>query len=429
MRQRSVTAPTAGEREQQLHELGPRWVMALLLTVALIKIPGTSLFPAPALMLAFLFLPAVIRGQFQNKRLMVLAASSFVALVSGFFTMAYTPATAGLPGEVFVVVTLCAWLFCFPLVVALILWASKSMTTRGTALALAVGGLLSAVLNEPLTWKGSLGIYTTILVLALIWDRSMLATRLCLIASAALSAVGDARYMTLVALLTVIATFVGPKVRRAFGRHPIRWSVLVVGVLLLLARLAILAMQSGLLGRAIALRTQNQFVGGRSWVEAARTEWAATLQLFSSHPWGFGIGEVTNGGLAREAITRVQSVGGDYSSNYFLIDVFGARVDLHSMTADLWYHFGVGGVVLVAAIALLLLSALPLSLSAVRSGGALVVFATLAGSWDLLFSPMGNIDRLIFAIAIGLALRSHLNGAHLLEETASEAALAPSLRA
>ncbi|OIH97602.1 hypothetical protein BIU90_13540 [Curtobacterium sp. MCBA15_001] len=333
---------------------------------------------------------------------MLLAGAGLCAFVSGFFTAAYTPATAGRPGTAFVAVTLCAWLLCIPLLVAFILWAGRALSIRGVAIVLATSGIISAVLNEPLAWKGSLGVYVTLLVLALVWDRSMLFTRGVLVVSAVLSAINDARYMALVAMLTVVATFVGPSVRQAFARHPIRWSLLAVGALLLLARGAILAMQSGLLGRAIALRTQNQFVGGRSWVEAARTEWAATLQLFSSHPWGFGIGEVTNGGLAREAITQVQSVGGDYSSSYFLVDVFGARVDLHSMTADLWYHFGIGGVLLVATIALLLLASLPLALSTIRTGGALLAFATLAGGWDLLFSPMGNLDRLIFAVSIGL---------------------------
>ncbi|MBF4605189.1 hypothetical protein [Curtobacterium sp. VKM Ac-2884] len=377
-----------------------RSLQYLVLFVAVVKIPGLSLFPAPGLLLGLVLAPVVARTLLNERIVAVLFAAATVATASGLITGAYTPVTSGSPGDVFVQATLIAWIYSIPITLALVIWASTGVSKRTAMTLVLAGGLVSALVNEPLAWKGSIGIFATMLALAFAWGYSLFLARAILVVSAALSAVGDARFMTLIALLAMAATFIGPKTRARFAQHPVRWSVAIIAAALIAARLAIVAMQSGLLGAAIALRTQHQFIAGRSWVEAARTEWAATLHLFSVQPWGFGIGEVTNGGLAREAIARVQAVGGDYTSDYFLVDVFGSRVDLHSMTADLWYHFGIGGIVVVAIIGAYLLFALPSAIGLTRTGGVLATFGCLAGAWDLLFSPMGNVDRLIVALAL-----------------------------
>jgi hypothetical protein len=399
-----------------------RSLQYLVLFVAVVKVPGFALFPAPGLVLGLVLAPVVAREMRNERIVAVLFAAATVATASGLITGAYTPVTSGSPGDLFVQATLIAWIYSIPVTLALVIWASTDVSKKTAMTLVLAGGLGSALVNEPLAWKGSIGIFATMLALALAWGHSLLLARTILFVSAALSAVGDARFMTLIALLAMAATFIGPKTRARVALHPVRWSVAIIAAALIAARLAIVAMQSGLLGAAIALRTQHQFIAGRSWVEAARTEWAATLHLFSVQPLGFGIGEVTNGGLAREAIARVQAVGGDYTSDYFLVDVFGSRVDLHSMTADLWYHFGIGGIVVVAIIGAYLLFALPSAIGLTRTAGVLATFGCLAGAWDLLFSPMGNVDRLIVALALAAyALRREthpgVGGVFLARET------------
>ncbi|WIE65409.1 hypothetical protein DEI99_002425 [Curtobacterium sp. MCLR17_036] len=394
----------------------------LVLLVALMKVPGFSLLPAPGLLLGVLLAPVIVRAVRREPIVQLLLGAALVATASGLLTVAYTPVTSGSPGEPFVQATLIAWIFSIPVTVALIMWASAGVPTRTAVVLVLIGGLVSALVNEPLAWKGSIGIFSTLLALALVWGRPLIVPRIILVSSAALSAIGDARFMTLIALLAVVATFIGRRTRDRLARNPVRWSIVITGAALVATRLAITAMQSGLLGPAIALRTQHQFVAGRSWIEAARTEWAASLHLFSAQPSGFGIGEVTNGGLAREAIARVQAVGGDYTADYFVVDVFGSRVDLHSMTADLWYHFGIGGLLVVLVTAAYLLVALPASISRARTGGVLVVFACLAGAWDLMFSPMGNVDRLIVALALAGTMLQQSRGPH--GDAGSESGLA-----
>jgi hypothetical protein len=221
--------------------------------------------------------------------------------------------------------------------------------------------------------------------------------------------------MALITIVVLICTFLSPKQMEWMRARPKKALILIFGGLLIASYLVTQAMSAGLLGRAVQLRTLNQLGTGQDIVSAGRTEWAATLDLFKNSPWGFGLGVVPSPDLQVTALNAVQAAGGDYSNtHYWTLEVFGVRTDLHSMLADMWAHFSVGGLWLAFVIAMALAIALPYSISAVRTLGAFPIFAVLTAAWDLLFSPMGNSDRLILGL-IAAAVTIHLQRAHQLD--------------
>ncbi|MGY2897566.1 hypothetical protein ACVKXF_000178 [Curtobacterium sp. PvP017] len=379
-----------------------RAVAAIAALVLVFKVPGTTLFPVLTLLLGIVLAPIVVRKltTFQTGR--VLLPLALIALLNGVVLRLTVEPTVGTNGSLVTAVTLSTWLLTIPIGVGLAWWAKDQLGPIGFVRLVVFGGLLSALLIEqPFSWKGNTGVYITLMVLAVLPVRRAWLVRGTLAVSALLSSVSDARFMSLIAIVVLISTFVGGRARAHIARHPLPWIVIIVASLIALAQGALVAMRSGLLGPAIAARTIAQTAGGRSIVEGSRTEWAATLHLFEVHPWGFGLGEITNGGLAREAIAHVQSVGGDYTAQYFIVDVFGQRVDLHSIVADLWYHFGAGGVLFGAVALVLLVGSLPKALGLPIGMSALVLFAVFTGVWDLFFSPMPESDRLMLALILG----------------------------
>lgn len=371
-------------------------VGALLLVF---KLPGTILFPVLALALALAMAPIVLvrLSSFMVGR--VLGVVVVAAVLVGFLLRATTDPTVGTPGSWQVAITLTAWLLAIPMGVGLGWWIKDHLSADAFVRLILLGALVSALtIERPFSWKGNTGVYLTLLVLSMVPVHNRWLTRIVLVVSAAVSAVSDARFMSLIAIIVLVSTFIGDGTRRSVSRRPFLWVVMIVAGLAILVQSALAAMRSGLLGTEIATRTIAQTAGGRSLIEGSRTEWAASLHLFSVQPWGIGLGEVANGGLAREAIARVQSVGGDYTSSYFIVDVFGLRTDLHSILADLWYHFGPGGVLVAAVAVVVLVRALPSAMALAVRPSAVALFAMATGAWDLFFSPMPESDRVTLAL-------------------------------
>lgn len=414
-RKRTTTSPTARGSAGQFRSIPVRSRLETFAAVAisitlLIKVPGLSLFPAPTLVIGLFLLPVIGAALPRLRRLTFFVASTIIAITSGFLTLLATTSDFGTRGLPVTIATMVAWLIAIPVAVALGVWGLRRLRVSTAVALLATGGIIGTIATEvPLGWKGSLGVYATALALAVVSRLPVNAARLVLVASAALSTVADARFLTLIALISLICTLRGSRMADRMRVHPVAWSLALAGVVALASQAAVWAMKSGLLGAGVQMRTLAQTANGRSLIESGRTEWAGSLHLFSVNPFGFGIGEITNSGVARDAIARVRIAGGDVTSDYFTVSVFGDRVDLHSMTVDLWYHFGIGGLVFVVACLLLLGLSLP---HAVRQGGALggaFVLAILVALWDLVFSPMGNSDRLIFGLVIAAFLAAHAN--------------------
>jgi hypothetical protein len=398
----SALIPSRGaERIQKI-------LAGLVLFALLVKIPGLSLIPAPGLLFAAALFPVIIRKLRLVPDAMRLLWFTMIALLCGAILALALPESAGTGGTWGTRLAVSAWLISMPLVTAAGLWASRYFSLLSALRLVFLGGLLGAFVagaeGGGVQWKGALGIYATLVVLAAVAEKAVIFSRVVLLVAMSISAVSDARTMVVIAGLVLLSTFATPQVRASFRSHPIRSLVLLSAGAAVAILVAILAMTSGLFGETIQQRTLNQMSGGRSLLETGRAEWAASLHLLGVHPWGFGTGTVVNSGLARDAVSAVASVGGDATASYFRIAVFGERTDLHSILADLWFHYGLGGVGFAGACIVLLIRATPLAIRLKSGYTALTLFAFATGTWDLFFSPMANSDRLIAGLLVAAIL-------------------------
>ena len=378
-----------------------------VLFLLFIKVPGYSLIPAIAVLAVGLlvvgFFTPTLRAAKGAAGLLfgaVLAAVVGLAL-RHLAPNAQLPIT-NTPTQLWMILL---WVFAFPALVLAGYWALERVNTfRGIVVACAGAATSSLINSAEISWKGDLGIFVTLLLLALT-AKNLHLTRLVLAGSAVANALSDSRTMALVAVIVLLCTYLTSKHLDWVRQHPKRSLSLIIGGFVLMSFVMVQAMLSGLLGQDIQHRTRLQVAGGNDLITAGRTEWAATLELFRQSPWGFGAGVTPDGGMQTDAIGAAQKVGADYTNNvYWTEAVFGDRTDLHSTLANLWAHFGIGGVLLAVVIAVLFASAIPGAVGLIRYMGAWPLFAILTGSWDLLFSPMANSDRIIMGLLAAVVL-------------------------
>lgn len=392
-----------GEETPDPLSAGVAYVVLFLLFV---KAPGLTLIPAMAmpafgLLVVGFFWPTVRAAKGTGG----LLCGTVIAIVVGLVLrlQAYdVPLVTNTPTQLSMILL---WVVAFPALVLAGYWALERVDLfRGTAVALAGAVASSLFSGVEIGWKGDLGIFVTMFLLALT-ARKMQLTRLVLGGAAVANVLSDSRAMAFVAVAALICTCLTRQNLRWVRQHPGKSLSLIIAGFLLTSFAMVQAMLLGWLGQEIQRRTSQQLGGGRDLISAGRTEWAATLELFRQSPWGFGAGVTPNGAMQRDAIGATQNAGGDYTNTVYWTDsVFGDRTDLHSALADLWAHFGIGGVILAAAIATIFAAAVPRAVGLIRELGAVPLFAILTGAWDLLFSPMGNSDRIIMGLLAAVVL-------------------------
>ena len=165
------------------------------------------------------------------------------------------------------------------------------------------------------------------------------------------------------------------------------------------------AMGKGWFGDQLQGTYMRETAHGSGLLLGGRIESVATLQLLQLHNVGFGLGTRLSDGFLNEALAAIAHGGGDAYNPYYSSIVFGQRVDLHSMAADLWFHCGYGGLALAVCVGLILVMGSVVSASSTRNpiGFACQILIWQA-IWDLAFSPMGNIDRLCAGLMVAIAL-------------------------
>lgn len=287
----------------------------------------------------------------------------------------------------------------------LLLWGRWKFGARYTLAVFAAGTLAQALITPALwlgnPWKYALAWPVAVLLLTL---RRRGNGALLLVALAGVSVVFDFRSFAAVCVLA--AALVVWRRRPNEGRQRTLRPLVVVAVL------AIVGLQVGTwlalhgdLGYSIQSRTFEQTQGGeQSVLVGARPEWAATTALMRHRPIGYGPGLVPALDDVTAARSGLYSVGGATEGEYVDDYMFGGRIELHSVAADLWVNFGPLGLVLAVMLGGAILLALGRSLSA---GGLQGWWAFLAmlGLWDLMFSPIGsNLMHVVVAAAMALPL-------------------------
>jgi hypothetical protein len=160
-------------------------------------------------------------------------------------------------------------------------------------------------------------------------------------------------------------------------------------------------MSMGLLGSEIALRTNYQNSASVIPLGGARAETGAMRVLALAHPFGYGTGIIVDGQLKDRAIKAAGDLGGDTGSTYYYTEVFGERVDLHSVSANLWFHFGLPG--LMIALCGGVGMALALFRIAVDEWGGFagpIAYFILTGAWNLAWSPSTDTPLAATGIAV-----------------------------
>jgi hypothetical protein len=399
------------KRPSAAYPVGEVLLAGLVLLGLLVKVPGFSLFPA-SVFAALVLLPIIATSFRATTLLSALTVWVGIALTVGLILSLTIARESGAAGGIGVAAPVIGWIISVPLIIALGVWAFERIGINRGIILLFAGALVSSIINAgEIGWKGSIGFYTTLFALAVVAKTPLFFARVILVGAVVLATVSDARSMTIVAALTLAATFVNKRTLDWGTRQPFRALVLIAMSGAVAAFLAIQAMQSGLLGAAVQQRTLEQMRFG-SLITGARAEWAATLELFRAQPLGFGTGVAVHPGLQSQAVSAVRAVGGDADAGYFRVLVFGDRTDLHSQLADLWFHFGIPGIVVAVLMMLILTSSTPHLIGQIRVYGAAPIMAALIALWDIPFSPMADIDRtiagLVLAIAVTLASRRNL---------------------
>lgn len=374
--------------------MGGRLLAGALALGSLVNVPGLVLVPISvfvALLLAPVFLSMA------HRAVRRLAVATGLALATGFMTM-WASGTGGLASGGFAVWgSLVLWILALPLIPAMAGWILRRLSARTTVLLMMAGGIASALVTEGLAWKGTLGIFATAFVLILLARRRGLAV-LALLGMTVVSVASDARSLAVVGVAALVVQLVlhERQIRqtRTFGR-----TLRLAASLLLFIAASMWVLTSGLAGEQVQTRTVNQLDRANA-IFGVRAEWAATTSLFADMPLGYGIGVQPLAEQVSDAIRAVREAGGDWTASYFRGVVFGERVDLHSIAANLWFHFGLAGVLLTVVIGHILIRGLRdseiISLELGIGGNFLILMA----GWDLLFSPMADAKRLTAGIII-----------------------------
>lgn len=243
-------------------------------------------------------------------------------------------------------------------------------------------------------WKQAVGYSCSVLIVLVLAGRTLVGQLASLTLVGALGIYFETRSLALCAALAAGTVLMSR--RRRSG-----WSGVVRIGLTTAALMAVLgiALQSGWFGAKQKDLYIEQTRNTSSLVTGARVESVITTGLAAERVWGYGLGAQVDPNASARMINRVRLQGGDYSSDYFTNSVLSSRVDLHSTAANLWFHAGLVGLGLAAAIGLWIIRAIAGLSNYSAAWRAPCAFIMWMGMWDLLFSPMQQSDRVAWALA------------------------------
>ncbi|TFV84148.1 hypothetical protein E4V99_03495 [Microbacterium sp. dk485] len=391
-----MTSPAADPVVREV-AASERLLAGVFMSLLLVHLPGLSLVPASVPPALFLAIPMLSTAGKAIRRLSFWTAA---AVATGGISL-WVSVSSGLPAPRFDTwASVALWIVAIPLLPAAAMWSMKRIRPRTAILLMLGGGIVSTLLNAGFAWKGTLGIFVTGFLLILLARHAFLSFAALFLVVIA-SFLSDARSMAVAAVAALIVQVIlsakGVR-RRAFWRA----AALAAGIgaaLLIAPRL----LTSGIAGAATQARTLDQLSRG-NLIFGVRAEWAATIELLQQRPLGFGIGVQPSPSDAGGAIGAVQAAGGDYTAAYFSQVVLGDRVDLHSTAANLWFHFGLAGIAVAILLAVILLRGIRDSSATAATLGMGGIFLMLMAFWDLLFSPMADLGRLLAGVIIALSV-------------------------
>lgn len=395
-----VRVVSARERETNRFLTASLAVVATALTGARLDLyPGVTAGEVLGLVLLPFWLPAL--KHFRGARWVAIAAA--LAVASGLILQITNPYVHRFStGNAVTSVSTVAGLVIGS---GVLLWARRQLPLSvvlgvvGGAMVLTVDPTTTLFASNP--WKFGYALPVALTVLAVMHGvRSKPLQVLAILALAGVGAVSDARSEFGILLVTaLLVAWPG----RAVLRYRKTAALVLIAVAAAIVAVLYTVLQglivSGALGSATAARSSAQLQAAGSLLLGGRPELGATAALLFVRPLGAGPGAVptpTDVGIAQAGM---RAIGYNPDNGYVYSYMFGDRIELHSNFGDLWASFGIGGILLCAVIAVVLVGGLAVG-TVTRTAGPAVVLAGVWSVWNLGFSPIGT-SALLLTIALG----------------------------
>jgi hypothetical protein len=290
-------------------------------------------------------------------------------------------------------------------------WGVQRVPVQHVITAYALGLITNAVLSGALAsanpWKTDLGwpCAVLIVILAMRFGQT-LAPILGLLLVATISIALDSRSMAAFALASCAALY-----WTRFRRPRKATFTRIAGVTLGLSAIVIgcyvagvIAVESGALGASIQHRSLAQSESA-SFLLSARPESAAAFALFSAQPLGYGPGLVPSVSDTDTARLGLYTVDSRLNNSAYVDDyLLGDKLELHSVTGDLWLAFGIPGLLIAGILLFILLRGVASAVIEQRMA-PLMVFIGISAIWDVFFSPIySNLGLVLVATLLSLTL-------------------------
>ena len=357
--------------------------------------------------LAFLTLPVwvVALRRFSGARMVFLLGLLAVAcglMLSRYSSTTHQINTVDRTGQtVFLLGTLCG--------AGLIMWARSIFTIPQIGFWFGAGAVMGAAAgfsaNQGNAWKFVWAVPVAILVLSLGGVKKRRREVLILGVLAVVSILSDSRSYFATFLLT--ALIVVWQVRPRLRLKPASWvwtASLVAALAAATYYLGSTLLVSGYLGQNAQVRSIAQIRTSGSLILGGRPELAATIALMRYHPLGFGVGVVPTPQDILVAKSGLNDINYNPNNGYVDRFMFGGHFELHSTFGDLWANWGIFGLALAAAVAVLVVRAMSRAVAS-REASALMLFLSIWTLWNLLFSPLAAAEPTLM-LTLGTVLHA-----------------------
>jgi O-antigen ligase len=291
----------------------------------------------------------------------------------------------------------------------LLLWARTVTSLSTIAIVFGVArliGQLPAIPSSRDPWKFEIAIPLAIILLA--WAIRAPGIRLTILSLAGIGLASIAldyrSFFGFCLLAIVLVVWQDRKKKSVKPLSKASTAVLIAVTLSALYAIGSSLLLDGYLGSAAQERTVAGVEQSGNVLIGGRPEWAGTLALMSEHPLGFGPGTRLTSDDIWTVKSGMASVGVDPNDRFRDEFMFGSRIKLHSVAADLWLGFGLMGIVfslaLLGTIFYLVLDQLER-----RIGTGLGFLMAVISVWAILFNPLSpSIYYAMFTLALLIPL-------------------------
>lgn len=372
-----------------------RTVAGVASVTSLAPLPGTAVFTGAAIS-GLLLLPLfLVYVRDRRALLFFLVASMAVVVVTPLTALA-----AGATGDAMPQLDWTLRPLSLVCSIIVIYWCAQRIGITGAVLLAIPAPMIFDLITrsgQGNDWKYAISVWVTVGLLVAVHRRSLAWKIPVVLGIVVVSAMNDTRGI----IAMVAAGAVVDLVARTGGAKAYRICTSIVGSIVV----SVSAFQLAVVG-AFGSNIQNTMLmqterGPLSLLRAARPESGGNVALIASEPFRFVIDDAVTADQAAIIRNSFSQVDRDPNSIYVTRGVLEGA-ELHSVAADLWMHLGFIGLVLALVFGAYFVI---LGIRALRSQSRLagvIVFISLRGVWDLLFSPVSDMRFWPLYVVLGL---------------------------